>query len=202
VPCAVAPHPPPHPTRTPLHALCPAQAAKQRREDVGVELYGFQQNLAKLQLQLEQTQQSYEAIGDIRARAEQELGALRKQLEEQQGLNKQEAAKVGSGPRGGGGSELGAAVPGTAGLCVLLLPAAAGCLASASSSHSLAGGRLGAMPLQGPHAPLPRLGDHRTRSPPPPPPPPPPPAPTSHCPPPAARRSSRSRPSWTSWRWR
>ena len=29
----------------------PMQAAKQRREDVGVELYGFQQSLAKLQLQ-------------------------------------------------------------------------------------------------------------------------------------------------------
>jgi hypothetical protein len=68
---------------------------------VGVELYGFQQNLAKLQMQLEQTQQGYEAIGDIRARAEQELGALRKQLEQQEGLNKQEVAKVGLG--GGGG---------------------------------------------------------------------------------------------------
>lgn len=70
------------------------QAAKQRREDVGVELYGFQQNLAKLQLQLEQTQQNYESISSIRVQAEQELHALRKELELHQGANKQESSKV------------------------------------------------------------------------------------------------------------
>lgn len=42
------------------------QAAKDKRENIGVELYGFQQNLAKLQLSLEQTHQNYQMINKIR----------------------------------------------------------------------------------------------------------------------------------------
>lgn len=42
------------------------QHAKKQRETVGVELYGYQQNLAKLQLALEKTQDNYQAISRIR----------------------------------------------------------------------------------------------------------------------------------------
>jgi nitrate reductase assembly molybdenum cofactor insertion protein NarJ len=43
------------------------QNAKAKREAIGVELYGFQQNLAKLQLSLEQTHQNYQIISKVRA---------------------------------------------------------------------------------------------------------------------------------------
>lgn len=43
-----------------------AQNAKTKRESIGVELYGFQQNLAKLQLALEQTHQNYQVISKMR----------------------------------------------------------------------------------------------------------------------------------------
>jgi hypothetical protein len=53
-----------------LHQCGPAadtlQKAKKQRENVGVELYGFQQTLAKLQLQLERTQESYANIQAVR----------------------------------------------------------------------------------------------------------------------------------------
>lgn len=42
------------------------QNAKTKRETIGVELYGFQQNLAKLQLNLEQTHQNYQIISKAR----------------------------------------------------------------------------------------------------------------------------------------
>ena len=40
--------------------------AKTKRETIGVELYGYQQGLAKLQMQLETTHQNYQAISTIR----------------------------------------------------------------------------------------------------------------------------------------
>ena len=40
--------------------------AKTKRENIGVELYGYQQGLAKLQMQLEATHQNYQAINSIR----------------------------------------------------------------------------------------------------------------------------------------
>ncbi len=40
--------------------------AKAKRENIGVELYGFQQGLAKLQMQLESTHQNYQAISKLR----------------------------------------------------------------------------------------------------------------------------------------
>eukprot|EP00798_Chlamydomonas_sp_ICE-L_P001679 gene1679-33074_t len=70
------------------------QAAKQRRENIGVELYGFQQSLAKLQLQLETTHQNYQAISNIRAQAEEELVTLRANLNEKEGVTKEDRAKV------------------------------------------------------------------------------------------------------------
>lgn len=49
------------------HAMRPdSQNAKEKRESIGVELYGFQQNLAKLQLSLEQTHQNYQIINKMR----------------------------------------------------------------------------------------------------------------------------------------
>lgn len=46
-----------------------SQQAKARREALGVELYGFQQNLAKLQLNLETTHQNYQVINRARQQA-------------------------------------------------------------------------------------------------------------------------------------
>jgi hypothetical protein len=42
--------------------------AKTKRESIGVELYGFQQGLAKLQMQLESTHQNYQAINRVRTK--------------------------------------------------------------------------------------------------------------------------------------
>jgi hypothetical protein len=47
------------------HAYC-LQRAKKQREEVGVELYGFQQNLAKLQMSLEKAQGNYQSLSDSR----------------------------------------------------------------------------------------------------------------------------------------
>lgn len=51
---------------TRLHCLFSLQNAQGKRENIGVELYGFQQNLAKLQLSLEQTHQSHQVISRVR----------------------------------------------------------------------------------------------------------------------------------------
>ena len=40
--------------------------AKKRREDIGVELYGVQQQLARLQMTLEKTHDNYNVIRRIR----------------------------------------------------------------------------------------------------------------------------------------
>ena len=42
------------------------QVAKKKREDIGVELYGVQQQLAKIQLTLERTHDNYNLIRTIR----------------------------------------------------------------------------------------------------------------------------------------
>ncbi|PRW44941.1 Coiled-coil domain-containing 40 isoform C [Chlorella sorokiniana] len=54
--------------------------AKQRREDVGVELYGFQQQLAKLQLALERAGDAHTAAAAQRAEADSQLAALRAEV--------------------------------------------------------------------------------------------------------------------------
>ena len=43
-----------------------AQRTQQRRESVGVELYGYQQTLARLQLALEKAQPNYEDTNRMR----------------------------------------------------------------------------------------------------------------------------------------
>ena len=49
--------------------LVAVQDAKQKREDLGVELYGFQQQLAKLQMQLEKSQEQHVQVSQVRAQA-------------------------------------------------------------------------------------------------------------------------------------
>eukprot|EP00775_Hariotina_reticulata_P007189 gene7189-7403_t len=64
--------------------------AKKQREEVGVELYGYQQNLAKLQMSLESAQDKYQQLNTARQQAEQQLGQLKGSLQEQQALTKQD----------------------------------------------------------------------------------------------------------------
>lgn len=45
---------------------CCVQRAQKQREEIGVELYGFQQSLAKLQLLLERAQGSYASAQEER----------------------------------------------------------------------------------------------------------------------------------------
>ena len=52
-------------------AFGPAQQAKKRREEVGVDLYNFQQQLAKLQMQLEKAHEDFAVL----TRARQEVRA-------------------------------------------------------------------------------------------------------------------------------
>lgn len=54
-----------------------ADRARKQREDLGVELYGMQQQLARLQTQLETTHNNSHLIGDIRKKAETDLERLR-----------------------------------------------------------------------------------------------------------------------------
>jgi coiled-coil domain-containing protein 40 len=51
--------------------------AKTQREQLGVELYGIQQRLAKLQVKLEETNAGSEAVKHIRVQAEADLGKFR-----------------------------------------------------------------------------------------------------------------------------
>ncbi|KAI3426120.1 hypothetical protein D9Q98_008499 [Chlorella vulgaris] len=68
--------------------------AKQRREDVGVELYGFQQHLAKLQTSLEQASDEHGAAAAARARADSTLAALRSQVAEEEAAADASKAQV------------------------------------------------------------------------------------------------------------
>ncbi|CAE7939648.1 Ccdc40, partial [Symbiodinium sp. KB8] len=64
-----------------------ARTAKQR-EELGVELYGVQQQLAKLQMQLETMQQNATVVAGARAQAEEDLAAFKEILAEQGNLDK------------------------------------------------------------------------------------------------------------------
>ncbi len=80
---AVATPAPPSPALPPPLSsphTTPLQDAKQRREDVGVELYGFQQQLAKLQLALERAGDAHTAAAAQRAEADGQLAALRAEV--------------------------------------------------------------------------------------------------------------------------
>lgn len=68
--------------------------AKTKREALGVELYGFQQNLAKLQLALEQTHQNYQVINQTRQQCEDQLQQLRSNIGNEEGVTKAERGRV------------------------------------------------------------------------------------------------------------
>ncbi|CAM9746251.1 unnamed protein product [Scytosiphon promiscuus] len=59
---------------------------RKRREFVGVELYGMQQQLAKLQVALEQTHADFNGLGEGRARAELESDAAKRRYSELKGV--------------------------------------------------------------------------------------------------------------------
>ncbi|CAM9144616.1 unnamed protein product, partial [Hapterophycus canaliculatus] len=59
---------------------------RKRREFVGVELYGMQQQLAKLQVTLEQTHADFNGLGEGRARAELESDAAKRRYSELKGV--------------------------------------------------------------------------------------------------------------------
>ena len=75
-------------------SLCLVQHAKSRREAIGVELYNFQQQLAKMQMQLEKAQEGYAHISLIRRQAEEQLLALQTTHAEEEQLTAQERLKV------------------------------------------------------------------------------------------------------------
>lgn len=70
------------------------QHAKTRREAIGVELYNFQQQLAKMQMQLEKAQENYAHISQIRCQAEEQLQRLQTTHAEEEQLTSQERLKV------------------------------------------------------------------------------------------------------------
>jgi len=70
------------------------QHAKTRREAMGVELYNFQQQLAKMQMQLEKAQENYAHISHIRRQAEEQLQTLQRTHADEEQLTAQERLKV------------------------------------------------------------------------------------------------------------
>lgn len=70
------------------------QAAKESRERIGGNLYGFQRNLAKLQEALEEAQKNYATIATMRQQAEEDLDRMRSALDGEQQLTKQDRANV------------------------------------------------------------------------------------------------------------
>lgn len=68
--------------------------AKKKREQIGVELYGYQQGLAKLQIQLESTHQSFQDISRMRAQTEDQLAQLKAHLEADSNDGKRERVRV------------------------------------------------------------------------------------------------------------
>ncbi|CAN0316590.1 unnamed protein product, partial [Ectocarpus sp. 4 AP-2014] len=59
---------------------------RKRREFVGVELYAMQQQLAKLQVALEQTHADFNGLGEGRARAELDADAAKQRYFELKGV--------------------------------------------------------------------------------------------------------------------
>ena len=59
-----------------------------------MELYNFQQQLAKMQMQLEKAQENYAHISQVRHQAEQQLQQLQKTHAEEEQLTSQERLKV------------------------------------------------------------------------------------------------------------
>jgi coiled-coil domain-containing protein 40 len=70
------------------------KAAKEERELTGVELYGVQQQLAKLQMDLENKHNTLNVVSNIRQKAEDDLKVLKTKLSEAEMLHKNEEHKV------------------------------------------------------------------------------------------------------------
>ena len=68
--------------------------AKEQRELTGVELYGVQQQLAKLQMELENKHNTLNIVTNIRQKAEDDLKVLKDKLAEAEMLYKNENEKV------------------------------------------------------------------------------------------------------------
>jgi len=67
---------------------------KEQREQTGVELYGVQQQLAKLQMELENKHNTLNIVTNIRQKAEDDLTVLKDKLAEAEMLYKNENEKV------------------------------------------------------------------------------------------------------------
>lgn len=70
------------------------QDANCKREALGVELYGFQQQLANLQLSLERSYDEFSATSRERQQKEEELSRLKSMLEDDSTKTKAQRAKV------------------------------------------------------------------------------------------------------------
>ena len=54
---------------------------RKKKEDVGVELYGVQQQLARMQIMLEKTHENFNAIRQLREQSEKEVKSALKEYE-------------------------------------------------------------------------------------------------------------------------
>ncbi len=77
------------------HSVRALQAAEQRREDVGVELYGYQQHLGRLHTRLGAAQKSTAEIGSARKAADQHIAQLRKESDAENQLTNKHRSEVG-----------------------------------------------------------------------------------------------------------
>ncbi len=77
-----------------LHDLTALQKADQKREDVGVELYGYQQQLAKLQLGFEKAQDQCLVISRVRRTLEEQLDQLKKSATSESSTAQKERQKA------------------------------------------------------------------------------------------------------------
>ena len=68
--------------------------AKQQREDIGVELYGVQQQLAKLQMELEETHNHYNMVTSLKDKAEEEVKHIQAAHRDQKEEVQEERKKV------------------------------------------------------------------------------------------------------------
>ncbi|GMH42071.1 hypothetical protein BSKO_09990 [Bryopsis sp. KO-2023] len=62
--------------------------AQTKREAIGVELYGFQQQLANLQIELEKTHENFSKISTERLNIEEELANLKSALQDEESVTK------------------------------------------------------------------------------------------------------------------
>ncbi len=71
------------------------QSAKQRREDIGVDLYGFQQHLDRLHTRLAAARQSAQEVAGIRAAADEQIASLHNAADASAHLTAKQRSEVG-----------------------------------------------------------------------------------------------------------